>query len=131
MVGVIVKKSRDVRETAAIIRALWDNFQRPPSAHNSLHAIYKTPADTVLLVPPSLVRRVASELPGIGWQRSQVVAEHFPSVEAMVAAGVKEWSKLDGIGKKTAEKVVSALKGGRNGKSGATLPNSASASKIV
>ncbi len=112
LVGVIVKRSRDVRETAAIIKALWDNFQKPPDKHNSLHAIYKAPVSTVLLVPPSLVRRVASELPGIGWQRSQVVAEHFPSVEAMVAAEVGEWAKLDGIGKKTAEKVVAALHNG-------------------
>ncbi len=115
LVGVVVKRSRDVQETVAIIKALYVFFQKPTDQHNSLHAIYKTPMDAVLLVPPSLVRRVAAELPSIGWQRSQVVAEHFPSVEAMVAAGVEEWSKLDGIGKITAEKVVAALRGGRTG----------------
>jgi ERCC4-type nuclease len=109
--GVIVKRSRDVQETACIIKALYINFQDPPDGHNSLHTIYKTPLRDVLLVRPGLVRRVASELPGIGWQRSKVVAERFAHIKEMCEAGVKDWSKLDGIGKKTAEKVVKALNG--------------------
>jgi len=112
LAGVIVKRSGDVRETAAIIKALWDNFQTPSSQHNSLKQIFKPPVPTVQLVRPSLVRRVAAELPGIGWDRSETVSEHFFTVRAMVEAGVKEWTSLDGIGKKTAEKAVLAL-GGR------------------
>ncbi len=116
LAGVIVKRSRNVQETAAIIKALWLNFQTAPGDHNSLKQMFKPPAPTVQLVRPSLVRRVASELPSIGWERSRAVAEHFPTVAAMVAAEVKEWAALDGIGKKTAVKVVQALRGGAAGK---------------
>lgn len=116
LAGVIVKRSRNVQETAAIIKALWLNFQTAPDGHNSLKQMFKPPAPTVQLVRPSLVRRVASELPGIGWERSRVVAEYFQSVREMVEAGVERWAALDGIGKKTALKVVQALRGSGAGK---------------
>ena len=113
LIGIVVKRSADVKETAAIIKALWDNFQTPPNKHGSLHQIYTQPScESVLLMRPSLVRRVAKELSGIGWGRSQVVAERFKSVRELVDADAKDWQGIDGIGKKTAEKVVKARTGG-------------------
>ena len=108
-VGIIIKHTEDVHGTADVIQALYTNFQTPQNEHQSLKSIYKPPMPTVALIRPSLVRRVACELDGIGWERSKVVAGHFPSIKAMVDADVKEWASLDGIGKKTAEKVVKAL----------------------
>jgi ERCC4-type nuclease len=113
LAGIIVKRSENVYETASIIRALWDNFQTPPSKHNSLHQIYTQPVGTVQLVRPSLLRRVSKELSGIGWERSKAVSEYFRSVADMANAGVKQWTGIDGIGKKTAEKVIKELNGGR------------------
>jgi DNA integrity scanning protein DisA with diadenylate cyclase activity len=63
---------------------------------------------------PGLVRRVAAELPLIGWDRSSDVAMTFPSVLAMVLADEKDWQKIKGIGKTIARKVVAALKGDTN-----------------
>lgn len=104
--GVIVKRSMDVRETAAIIKALWNNFQDPPSKHTSLHSIYTAPPDRALLHKPSLVRRWAKELDGIGWERSGEVEKHFQTAQDMANADVGDWLSIDGIGKKTAESVV-------------------------
>jgi ERCC4-type nuclease len=111
--GIIFKHTENVRGTADVILALYQNFQTPPDQHNSLHQIFKPPAPSVQLVRPSLVRRIASELKGIGWTRSSVVAEHFSSVLDMVQASEQEWSSIPGIGKKTAQKVVKALGGGQ------------------
>lgn len=111
LVGIIVKRSQDVRETAAIIKALWDNFQTPPDRHRSLKSIYKAPLSEILLVKPSLVRRVAAELPHIGWDRSLAVSRHFQSVRDMAVADAGEWMSIDGIGKKIAEEVVRAVGG--------------------
>ena len=108
--GILIKHTENVRGTADTILALYQNFQTPQSEHKSLNQIFKPPTPSVQLVRPSLVRRIASELPNIGWSRSGVVAEHFTSVKAMVDADVKEWSSLDGIGKKTAQKVFSSLR---------------------
>lgn len=112
LLGVIVKRTEDVRETASVIKALWDNFQTPPSKHNSLHTMYEQPnREGVLLMKPGLVRRVAKELNNIGWERSRDVADHFRSVREMVNADAKEWEKIPGIGKGIAKKVVQSLGG--------------------
>ena len=111
LAGVVVIRSDNVRQTADIIRSLYANFQTEPDRHQSLRKFYYTPPSPVPLQEPSLVRRVAKELKGIGWERSRAVDEHFSSVKAMCDAPIKEWSKLEGIGKKTAGFVVKALRG--------------------
>lgn len=111
LLGVMVKRTVDVRETAAVIKALWSSFQRPPDGHQSLKTIYRPQPQRALLVKPSLVRRVASELPGIGWERSAAVAEQFRSVQEMVEASLDDWIGIEGIGPVTAGKVMTALWG--------------------
>ncbi len=121
LAGIIVKRSFDVKETAAIIKALWDNFQTPPERHQSLKQMFKPAPPTVQLVRPSLTRRIASELDGIGWERSGAVAQYFKSVTEMVNAGVEEWENIVTIddkdksrrlGRRVAEKVVAQIRGG-------------------
>jgi ERCC4-type nuclease len=109
--GVIVKRSESVKETAEIIRSVYHTFQTAPEDHDSLHAIYTEPfpGPVSLFHPPSLLRRIAKELPGIGWKRSAAVSERFDSVQEMFAAGVDEWRQIPGIGKKTAENVRMAI----------------------
>ncbi len=111
LAGIIVKRAQSVQETANIIKALWDNFQTPPSKHQSLHQIYSAPTDKILLTRPGLVQRVAKELHGIGWARSRAVAGRFKNVRGMVNASADTWQEVEGIGKKTAESVVRELDG--------------------
>lgn len=110
LAGIEVVTTDNVRETAAVVKALWLNFQTAPSKHNSLHQIYRQP-HPVSLVRPTLIRRMASEIDGIGWERSKSVADRFPTVREMVEAGVDEWSAIPGIGKVTAKKAVESLNG--------------------
>ena len=119
-VGIIVKYTENVRGTADVILALYQNFQTPQDGHHSLNQIFKPPTPSVQLVRPSLVRRIASELNGIGWEWSAVVADRFKSVKEMVSADVAIWSGLEKeygngkkrrLGKKTAEKIVKSLGG--------------------
>ena len=118
--GIIVKHTENVRGTADTILALYQNFQTLPDQHNSLHQMFKPPTPTVQLVRPSLLRRVASELTGIGWEWSGVVAERFPNVREMVSADLDTWAGLEKssgngkkrrLGKKTADKIVRSLGG--------------------
>ncbi|MFA5937189.1 MAG: ERCC4 domain-containing protein [Candidatus Paceibacterota bacterium] len=113
LAGIIVKRSEDVRETACIIKSLYANFQTAPSKHGSLKQIYEQPIGHVLLTRPSLLRRMAKELSGIGWERSRTVSEYFKSVREMANADAKCWQGIEGIGKKTAEKVIKELNGGK------------------
>jgi len=105
--GILVKRSAHVQETAAIVKATWLWFQRPD--HQSLNVIYNQPHPHVTLTKPSLVRRIAKELPGIGWGRSAAVDSFFPSVVSLVMATENDWKSIDGIGPKTAKQVVAAL----------------------
>jgi ERCC4-type nuclease len=109
LAGVIVKRSFDVRETAAIILALYTWFQRPLDRHQSLKMIYKQPRPSVSLVRPGLLRRLASELPDIGWEKSGAAEQHFGSVIGMMLADEKDWQRIPGIGKTTAQRVVASI----------------------
>ena len=111
LAGVIVKRTEAVRQTADLIKALYTNFQKEPDRHQSLRKFYRTAPSPVLLVEPGLVRRVAKELPGIGWERSRTVSDHFSSVEAMCTADVEEWARIPGVGKGIAQRAVEALHG--------------------
>ena len=115
-----VKHTENVRGTADAILALYQNFQTPADQHQSLNQIFKPPTPSVQLVRPSLVRRVASELPGVGWEWSAVVADRFKSVRGMVAADVDTWAGLERtsssgkkrrLGKKVATKIMESLGG--------------------
>jgi len=110
-VGIIVKHTENVRGTANVILALYQNFQTPQDGHQSMHQMFKPPTPTVQLVRPSLVRRVASELKGVGWNRSGDVANHFHSVSTMTGASEDDWKAIPGIGKKLARDIVAELQG--------------------
>lgn len=118
--GIIVKHTENVRGTADVILALYQNFQTPADGHHSLKSIFKPPMPVVQLVRPSLIRRIACDLDGIGWEWSKVVADRFTSVREMVSADVSVWAGLEKVsengkkrrlGKKVAEKVVRSLGG--------------------
>lgn len=112
LAGIIVKRSRDVHETASIIKALYTNFQTPPDGHNSLRQIYTQPPQRVPLVRPGIVQRVSKEFGGIGWTRSRTVSDRFKTVRDMVLATESDWLEVEGIGKGIAGKVVKEINGG-------------------
>lgn len=110
--GVLVKNTQDRPDSADWIRAEYGWWQEPIEEHKSHRAFHNhNLMDKVNLVKPSLVRRWANELPGIGWERSLGVDKHFKAPAEMVLADAKEWASIDGIGKKTAEAVVEVIRG--------------------
>ena len=106
--GVIVKRSTSRRETAAIIYNLhqwWNN--KDLDQHRSHVGFDRSGRPT--LIKPRLVKRIAAELPLIGWERAGAVAEYFPNVRAMINAPRDTWMKIEGIGPKIAARVVEAV----------------------
>jgi len=65
----------------------------------------------VALANPSLVFRMAVELPGVGIKRAVEVDKTFDSVLEMVNGDVDTWAAIEGVGKVTAKKCVNALQG--------------------
>lgn len=77
--------------------------------HRALLA--RTPGPSTLR-KPSLVERLAKELPGIGWDKAAKVAGAFNTPLDMVLADEGTWRTIPGIGKTLARRVVTALQTG-------------------
>jgi len=109
--GVVVKRSHTAKETVDQVVDLYKLFQAPPEEHNSLKQFYTPLLPTLdLWERPNLVRRVAKELKGVGWERSKAVAKRFGSVWEMCDASEREWAEIEGIGDKTAKSAVNELR---------------------
>jgi ERCC4-type nuclease len=109
LMGVHVKHTRTVKQTARVVLDLYRMFQTPPDEHSSLKKFYTPPTPTMLMAKPSLLRRVAKELKHISWERSIEVEKEFSGVRDMVNAGAERWAKLDGFGEVIVESVQKEL----------------------
>jgi ERCC4-type nuclease len=80
--------------------------------HHSHEGFYKQPtAGPLSLTKPSLVRRVAAEVQGIGWEKSRDVERRFKSCIDMVLATDKEWMEIPGVGPTIAQRAVKSFAG--------------------
>lgn len=119
--GVLVGLAADRQMTARFCASVYHWWtDKGYLEHKALKTFqdYKStvttaPGTRVSVVAPDVTRRVAKELPGLGWERSEAAARHFRTVAGMVAADEKEWQKVEGVGKVTAERIVRAIREGK------------------
>jgi ERCC4-type nuclease len=108
--GVRVRKTRDQMETVRFVKALFHWWTDKSFAQHRSHLKFHSQfADQGLLTKPSLCRVIASQLPGIGFEKSGKVAAHFGSVAAMVEATEKDWEKIEGVGPVLSKRIVEKL----------------------
>lgn len=110
--GVTVFTTSDMGETALLIEELHQWWNQKWEKHHSATMMNKLNPPTAYLRPgkPSLIRRIAVELPGIGYYRVRNVEEAFgESVKKMFEASEEEWLDIKGIGKITAKNAWEAL----------------------
>jgi len=108
---VRIRRTRSRTETVQTLESLYRWWQKPWEEHGTLKVLYSPAAQTLFPLSHPLVRRVAAQLPGVGWERSAAVAESFCSVAEMSAADEKRWRKVPGIGRVLARRIASALQG--------------------
>jgi ERCC4-type nuclease len=117
MGGIRVHQVPDYNSAAMWLKLVSNWFAK--EEHKSHRVLYGTKelfADHALLVKPTLARRVAAQLPGIGEKRSAEVARVFHTLEDMVEASPKDWAtKVEGVGKGIAAKIYSAIHQNGNG----------------
>ncbi len=115
MWGVRVRTTADIRETGELIRGLARWWGKRWERHKGHLTIYTGSRAKVELIDGgvSILRKVSSVLPGVGYERSAAVEEVFGSVERMVGATVEEWMEIEGIGKITAKRVWEAIHEGK------------------
>jgi len=104
--------TRDMQATAKAVVGLYHHLQVDWESHQSAKSVYIPPPPVTLYREPTLARKLAFLLPGVGWERSKVVAERFPTVAALAASTLSDWMapKLPGVGKTTAQRAIDAIK---------------------
>lgn len=111
--GVKVKQTGTSSQTTDWLLALNRWWTQKEWGEHHAHLAFDNSQALSLISRPTLVRRMAAELPGIGWDKSGKVATHFDSVVGMVNAPESEWREIEGIGKGIAQNVVKAMEGGK------------------
>lgn len=111
--GIRVRRTGSRVETAAFLadmRTWWEKPWESHKSHLSLH-VNTQPADAgVLLIPASTTRKVFAQLPGVGWERSKALEDHFGTVACLVHTTEKELCTVDGIGPKMAKTILESLR---------------------
>lgn len=109
--GVLVMRTANREESVAWLRALYWWWTSKDFEEHRAHAAWYTPPASLeaCFEEPGLVQRVAAVLPGIGTERAVAAAQVFGSVRAMVEADEAAWREVEGIGPKTARRVVEAV----------------------
>ena len=114
-IGVIagwqIRHTNGAVATAALIESLYKWWQKGYEKHRSHMAIKHPALPTANLHfgKASVLRRVLSELPGIGVERSAAAAKEFSSILDMVWAGEERWLNIPGVGPRIARAVMSSL----------------------
>lgn len=112
-VGVRVKNVPSSYAAAQWVGILHRWWSKPWSKHKGLRSFDNSHSVSLM---PSMDSQthfracVASQLPGVGYERAVAAAKHFPSIEAMVAASVSDWQSVPGIGKVVANAIYQAVR---------------------
>jgi ERCC4-type nuclease len=108
--GLWVDKTSSPADTAWWVHTCYTWYQKPKDQHKSVYAINEVKPDSAILDERTLLRKLAAQLPGIGWTRSKAVEQHFGSVHKMFTARVADWTAIEGIGEGIARQVVRACR---------------------
>lgn len=116
--GVLLWRTRDRAESVAWLRTLYWWWTSKDFEEHRAHLNWYVPpyvAENPLdLAPPTMAVKVAAALLSQGptvdvnGERARAAGAHFGSARAVMEAGEAEWRAVDGIGPKTARRVVEA-----------------------
>lgn len=109
--GCRVVRTYDRPETVQYLADLYHWWTDKAFEQHRSHLALQSEPDKALLVRPSIVRRFAAELPGIGWEKSAAVSSHFATPADLILASEEEWRTIPGIGKVLAQRIIEALNG--------------------
>lgn len=107
MCGLHCYHTNNESDTSYYIRALHHWWTKEYEEHRG--HLQPNTGTTVQLSKHTLVRRVAAQIDGIGWERAREIDQHFGSVSELLEATQKELMEIDGIGKKLAGSIVKQL----------------------
>lgn len=123
--GVRVERTQDKYETAVCIATIYKWYTEKKWSEHSGHKIMHNRAlvanrngRAIRIMKPSLLRRVVSQLDSVAGTKSALIAGdeeeqiagQFDSVYEMALAEPCDWRNIRGIGRKTSQDIVRALR---------------------
>lgn len=108
--GTLVIQTRNIEETAYNTVEIYHYFQKQWDDHTALLSTQKINIPD-LKIKPSLVRRWAAEIDGIGVKGSMEAENYFKNPIELAQADEQDWLRLSGIGVKTARAIVKSIRG--------------------
>lgn len=110
--GIRVRFTENMSQTAQLVMDLNKWWAKGWADHKSLCMFNTASEYHVGMKRPSLLRKIAADLPGIGWKRSEAVEDEFNSIQEMMNADEDHWAFIPGIGKGIARSVTRAIRKG-------------------
>lgn len=109
--GVRVRLTYNPADTARFVGALHTWWTKKDWQDHRSHLALYTPPDAAILDLPSLTRRWAFALPGIGMERAKDVEAAFKTPIALAMAEEAAWRAIPGVGETIAARVMEAIHG--------------------
>lgn len=105
LAGTTVIQSRDMEHTAYNVAECFHYFQKKWTDHTSLMEVQKLNIPS-LTGRPSLVRRWASDLEGVGVVHSQEAERLFRTPWELAQSDERDWITIPGVGAKLAKSII-------------------------
>ena len=99
--------------TAKLLVDIYKNEQKPPEEHTTLHRVIVPRLNLREATPfvKSLVSFSRAYKVGVGEDRAAALGEKYHSYHELMNTTAKEITTIPGIGKRTAERLLTALGG--------------------
>lgn len=107
--GVPTLESKDESETGWLLACLYRWWTGKDFDQHKSHLAFSEAGPEGLLTKHSLKRRWAKELPGIGYEKSKALADHYESARHLALATVTDLMEVDGIGHKLAIRIAEEI----------------------
>ncbi len=108
--GVLITYPRNPEQTAYDVVEWFHFWNKSYNSHRSMREIQKISIPT-LNFRPSLVRKWANDLPGVGVELSEMAERKFRKPIELARADESEWLQIPGVGVKTAKQIVKEIQG--------------------
>lgn len=102
-----------IMNSAFWIDGLYSWWQKKWDSHSALNQFYSPPPPArAFFRPPKELVRMIKEIEGVGWDRAKAIGRKYSSMKKLCEAKVEDLTKIEGIGKKLAGRILSSLRGG-------------------
>ena len=108
LAGTVVIITRDMEHTAYNIKECYAYFQKKWDDHTSLLEIQKLNI-RAMMGKPSLVRKWAAQLNGVGVKHSMEAEHLFKTPYELASSDEHDWIQIPGIGAKLARSIISQI----------------------